>query len=142
MILCKVYMFVYLFINVTGLDLDRGGFSVTRSTPGPTKFLQKVCFFVFLTPLVTRRHIYASKKGKNSCTPGYTPILFIICSVKGLCFCFQEQKTEPAQRVWFRFYNFLNIKNLKIFEKKFLTANRSKKQKNVLFISQEQLKIF
>ena len=58
-------MFVYLFINVTGLDLDRGGFSVTRSTPGPTKFLQKVCFFVFLTPLVTRRHIYASKKGKK-----------------------------------------------------------------------------
>ena len=36
------------------------------------------------------------QKGKNSCTAVSVPILFIICSVKGLCFCFQEQKTEPA----------------------------------------------
>ena len=65
---------------------------------------------------------------KNSCTSGYGPILFIFCSVKGLCFCFQEQKTELALLVWFRFYNFLNIKNFKIFEKNFLTANRSQKK--------------
>ena len=40
------------------------------------------------------------------------------------------KKTELAYLVWFRFYNFLNTKNLKICEKNFLTANRSKKLKN------------
>ena len=70
------------------------------------------------------------QKGKKSCTAVSVPILVIICSVQGLYLCFLEQKTELAYLVWFRFYNFLSFKNLKILTKNFLTANRSKNQKN------------
>ena len=70
------------------------------------------------------------QKGKKSCTAVSVPILVIICSFKGLYLCFLEQKTELAYLVWFRFYNFLSFKNLKILTKNVLTAKRSKNQKN------------